>query len=99
MATTLNYIGDQFVETNQGTVLASLELIPSGDAGTAKLSFSGETGLIARRTASRQAESICKSGFLMKSGERVGVGMTLEILEGDKLSDAHLREGHKYNRY
>jgi len=99
MAVTLNYIDGQFVEINQGTILASLEFIPSGSSGKAKLTFTSEAGLIARRTASRQAESICKSGFLLKSGERIGLGMTLEVLEGDKLSDAHLREGHRYNRY
>lgn len=99
MATTLNYVDGEFIEANQGKILASLELIPSGNAGVAKLGFTAEAGLIARRTASRQAESICKSGFLLKSGERIGIGMRLEILEGDKLSDAHLREGHKYNRY
>ena len=59
MATTLNYIDGEFVEANQGNILASLELIPSGHGGVAKLGFSGEANLIARRTASRQAESIC----------------------------------------
>ncbi|MHA2029277.1 MAG: hypothetical protein ACW99A_13030 [Candidatus Kariarchaeaceae archaeon] len=99
MAITLNFINGEFVETNKGEVLATLELIPAGNTGTAKLSFSGDAGLIARRTASRQAESVCKSGFLLQTGERIGIGMVLEVVEGDRLSDAHVREGHKYNRY
>ena len=99
MAVVLKFVKGEFVETEGSGSEATLELTPGSPNGTAKLSFSGEAGLITRRTASRQAESICKSGFLLKSGERVGTGMQLEVLEGDKLSEAHTRVGHQYNRY
>ncbi|OLS28768.1 MAG: hypothetical protein HeimC2_04980 [Candidatus Heimdallarchaeota archaeon LC_2] len=99
MAIVLNFIDGEFVETQSNDSKATLELSPSSSGGIAKLTFSGEAGLISRRTASRQAENICRSGFLLKSGERVGNGMQLEIIEGDKLSEAHTRVGHKYNRY
>ena len=85
-----------FVEGNKSNALAQIEISPDGKA---QLTFSPEAGLIARRTASRQAESVSKSGFLLASGERVGLGSTLEIIEPDKLSEAHLREGYKYNKY
>ena len=100
MTTTLSYLKDKgsFVEGNkQGeNVLATLNLDESQQKAT--LSFTPDANLIVRRTASRQAESVVKSGYLMESGERVGIGYSLEVMEGDKLSDAHLREGHKYNR-
>lgn len=93
----LSFIDGEFVEGEKksGKILGTLELDPSGKA---KLSFSPEANLIVRRTATRQAESVCRSGFLLKSGERVGTGHELEVVEGDTLNEAHLREGHKYNR-
>ena len=96
MSNTLSFINDGFVEGSSSDAMAQLELSPDK---IAKLSYSPESGLIVQRKASRQAESVCKSGFLLKSGERIGMGFKLEIVESDKLSDAHLREGYKYNRY
>ena len=102
MSTVLVYdeTSQAFMESGKNTAksIAKLELLRAGKEGIAKLSFSPDAGLILRRTASRQAESVCKSGFLLDTGERIGIGMTLEIIEADKLSDAHLREGHKYNK-
>ncbi len=88
-----------FIEGHKAEAEAHLEINPDGKKGIAILKFAGEAGLITRRTASRQAESVCKSGFMMASGERVGIGTSLEVLDGDKLSEVHLREGHKFNRY
>jgi len=87
-----------FVEGNkQGeNVLATMNLDDTQSKAT--LNFSPDANLIVRRTASRQAESVVKSGFLLASGERVGIGYELEVIDADKLSEAHLREGHKYNR-
>lgn len=99
MAVTLSYVDGAFVEGNKSGADAHLEIILDGRGGKATLKFAQGVGLIARRTASRQAESICKSGFMLASGERVGIGAELEVLEADKLSDAHLREGYKYNKY
>ncbi len=96
----LYYIDGGFIEEarNIDKAMATIEIVGTGLGGVTKLSFSAGTGLILRRTASRQAESVTKSGFLLKSGERVGVGTRLEVIEGDSLTEAHLREGHKYNR-
>ncbi|MHA2248919.1 MAG: hypothetical protein ACXAD7_01090 [Candidatus Kariarchaeaceae archaeon] len=100
MAHKLLFIDGEFAELNKTgkEETAMLEIIPDGSSGTSRLTFSPGAGLIARRTASRQAENVCKSGFLLGSGERIGIGTKLEIVEGDSLSEAHLREGHKYNR-
>ncbi|MCY3413548.1 MAG: hypothetical protein INQ03_18040 [Candidatus Heimdallarchaeota archaeon] len=84
-----------FLEGNKSEASAHLEI---NEQGIAKLTFSADAGLIIRRTASRQAESVCKSGFLLTTGKRVGTGAKLEVVDGDKLNEAHLREGHKFNR-
>ena len=98
MTTTLSYLEskDGFVEGNKSDAAAKLEI---EERGKAELTFSPGVGLITRRKASRQAESVCKSGFLMASGERIGIGSKLDVVEGDPLGEAHLREGYKYNRY
>jgi hypothetical protein len=62
---------------------------------TAKLECSPDTGLVIRRTARRQAESICKSGFLLATGKRIGSGYTLQTDE-DKIDDRLLQQGHHY---
>lgn len=48
-----------------------------------RLVLSRGTGLIERRTAMRQAESIARSGFLLSNGERIGRGWKLVIDEED----------------
>ena len=62
---------------------------------SAKLEFSPGTGLILRRTARRQAESICKSGFLLSNGKRIGLGFKLES-DDDVIEDRLLQKGHDY---
>ncbi|MFX0015669.1 MAG: hypothetical protein ACFFB2_12105 [Promethearchaeota archaeon] len=62
---------------------------------TGKLEYSPEAGLIMRRTARRQAESICRSGFLLATGKRIGAGFTLAD-EEEKIDERLLQEGHKY---
>ncbi|MFX0210858.1 MAG: hypothetical protein ACFFDT_33070 [Candidatus Hodarchaeota archaeon] len=62
---------------------------------TAKLECSPDVGLVIRRTARRQAESICKSGFLLATGKRIGSGYTLQTDE-DKIDDRLLQQGHHY---
>lgn len=99
MTTTLTFINGEFVEGNKNSEKAMAKLEVDAAQNKSTLTFTADAGLIARRTASRQAENVCKSGFLLASGERIGIGTTLEVVEGDKLSDAHMREGHKYNRY
>ena len=62
---------------------------------TAKLEYSIDAGLILRRTARRQAESICKSGYLLANGKRIGSGYSLQTDE-DKIDDRLLQQGHHY---
>lgn len=64
--------------------------------GKALLTFSPEANLVERRTAQRQANSICKTGYLLSSGERVGGECMLDIAEEDQLPDRLLQEGHRF---
>ncbi len=77
-------------EENGEAVLILDEATQSG-----KIEYSPDAGLIIRRTARRQAESICRSGFLLATGKRIGQGFTLQEDE-DKIDDRLLQEGHKY---
>ncbi|MHA1945076.1 MAG: hypothetical protein ACXAC6_05370 [Candidatus Hodarchaeales archaeon] len=69
-------------------------LILDEATSTGKLEYSS-TSLILRRTARRQAESICKSGFLLSNGKRIGIGFKLESDE-DKIEDRLLQKGYDY---
>ena len=60
-----------------GSELAILEI--RHEENVAELTFTSEINLIDRKIAERQAQSICKTGFLLESGERVGSGCTLVI--------------------
>ncbi len=62
---------------------------------TGKLEYSPDAGLVIRRTARRQAESICKSGFLLGSGKRLGISFKLES-EEDSIGDRLTQIGHEY---
>jgi len=67
------------------------------DKGIAVLSFSPNATLITKRTAGRQARGICKTGFLLKNGLRVGINCRLDIVEDiDSVDDRLLQEGHHY---
>lgn len=77
-------------EENGEAVLILDEATQSG-----KLEYSPEAGLIIRRTARRQAESICRTGYLLATGKRIGAGFTLQDDE-EKIDDRLLQEGHKY---
>lgn len=61
---------------------------------TGKLEYAS-AGLVLRRTARRQAESICKSGFLLSNGKRVGVDFEL-LSEEDTIDDRLKQTGHHY---
>lgn len=76
------------------SAVAILEINES--ARTAKLSFLPDATLIAKRTAMRQANGICKTGFLLKNGQRIGTGSTLEVEEESSIDNRLLQEGHKY---
>lgn len=63
--------------------------------GTARLEFNAGAGLIARRTAKRQADSICRSGHVLANGRRVKGNVKLET-DDDSIDERLLQEGHKY---
>ncbi|MFX1513621.1 MAG: hypothetical protein ACFFCQ_13645 [Promethearchaeota archaeon] len=62
----------------------------------ATLSFGPGASLITKRTATRQARGICKTGFLLTNGQRVGELCELEIESEGTLDERLLQEGHKY---
>ncbi|MFX0183727.1 MAG: hypothetical protein ACFE95_11645 [Candidatus Hodarchaeota archaeon] len=66
-------------------------------AKIATLIFSEGSGLILQRTAARQARGICKSGFMLKAGYRVGLNCELSEVKGERsIDDRLLQEGHHY---
>lgn len=84
----------EFVEKGEKDE-AVLEINES--AQTATLTFAEGSGLILQRTASRQARSICKSGFLLSSGQRVGQNCELREVKGERaIDDRLLQESHHY---
>jgi len=70
-------------------------LILDEATSTGKLECSPGVGLVIQRTARRQAESICKSGFLLGNGKRIGLGFKLE-LEEEKIEERLLQKGYDY---
>ena len=67
------------------------------DKGVAILSFAPSASLIAKRTAGRQARGICKTGFMLKNGHRIGVNCRLDIVDDiDSVDDRLLQVGHHY---
>ena len=60
--------------------------------GKAILTFAPGANLVERRTAQRQASSICKTGYLLSNGERVGGECKLDIAEEDQHPDRLLQE-------
>jgi len=67
---------------------------------TAVLTFSEGSSLITQRTSGRQARGICKSGFLVKAGYRVGMKCDLSEVKGELDSESQVKqwksEGRKY---
>lgn len=57
------------------------------------------TSLIDRRIAQRQAESICKTGFLMKTGARIGQGCKLEIKSTKDLDENLMRPANMFRHH
>ncbi|MFW9856696.1 MAG: hypothetical protein ACFFFG_16715 [Candidatus Thorarchaeota archaeon] len=63
----------------------------------ARLIFSESSGLILQRTASRQARGICRTGFLLSDGKRVGQNCSLSEFKGEmSIDDRLLQVGHHY---
>ena len=93
----LYFVDGEFVFNPKSISNANAILEISKNSEKVTLSFPANTGLIVRRTASRPAESIARSGYLMPDGERIAAGYSFEIIEADKLNEAHFRVGHSYN--
>lgn len=82
-------------EEKGGNEEAVLEINES--TGKATLTFNEGSGLIAQRTAGRQARGICKGGFLLSNGHRVGLNCDLEEVQGERsIHDRLLQVGHDY---
>jgi hypothetical protein len=90
----LYFVDKEFRELG-GNEEAVLEINDS--TKTAILTFAEGTSLIAQRTAGRQARGICKSGFLLKAGYRVGKLCDLQEVKGERgIDDRLLQVGHHY---
>lgn len=63
----------------------------------AKLVFAEGSGLILQRTASRLARGICRTGFMLSDGKRVGQNCSLSEVQGERtIDDRLLQESHHY---
>ncbi|MHA1708166.1 MAG: hypothetical protein ACTSYV_03700 [Candidatus Heimdallarchaeaceae archaeon] len=71
-------------------------LIFNRDKGEWHLIFGSHLGLVAQRTARRQADTISRSGYLLSNGERVGVNCRLEQLTEDNIGDLYKTVQEKY---
>ena len=81
MAVTMLYFMErEFLESLKNIVSdekAVLEL--DDDKKVSKLRFIPTTSIIDKKIAERLALSICRSGFLLQNGERIGSGFELDI--------------------
>ena len=76
----LFFINSMFVESKYNVVGGEQALLELDiEKKIAMLSFMQDTNLIVKKTAERLAHNICKSGFLLESGERIGTGYILQI--------------------
>ncbi|MHA2245992.1 MAG: hypothetical protein ACXADY_13600 [Candidatus Hodarchaeales archaeon] len=90
----LYFVDKEFREMG-GNEEAVLEINDS--TKTATLTFVPGTSLIAQRTAGRQARGICKSGFQLKAGYRIGKLCDLQEVKGERgIDDRLLQVGHHY---
>jgi len=93
----LYFVNGEFTEL-RGNEEATLEINES--TKTATLEFAPGSGLISQRTAGRQARGICKSGFMVKAGYRVGMKCDLSEVKGEMDSESRVKqwrgEGRKY---
>lgn len=91
----LKYAGAQFVRVMSRPASGIILILDEANQKW-KLDFNNEPNLIERKTAERQARSIAKSGYL-SGGNRVGVGLDLEIVSGEDVPEALLRDQHEFN--
>ena len=93
----LYYVNGEFTEVG-GNEEATLDINEA--TKTATLTFAAGSGLISQRTAGRQARGICKSGYMVKAGYRVGMKCDLSEVKGEMDSESRVKqwksEGRKY---
>ncbi len=93
----LYYVDGEFSELG-GNEKAILEI--NEGTKTAVLTFMEGSSLILQRTAGRVARGICKSGYLVKAGFRVGLKCDLQEVRGEEDMEKRVRayreEGRKY---
>jgi hypothetical protein len=90
----LFYIDGAFTEKS-GNEEAVLEINDATKQAT--LTFKEGSSLITQRTAGRQARGICKAGFLLSAGYRIGKLCALKEVHGErKIHDRLLQVGHEY---
>jgi hypothetical protein len=94
---TLYYVDGEFSEVG-GNEQAVLEINEA--TKTARLIFMEGSSLITQRTAGRVARGICKAGYLVKAGFRVGIKCDLQEVKGEEDMEARVQryreEGRKY---
>jgi hypothetical protein len=83
-----NQSTSQFAETTKNTSNESIILTIDDAKKRLFMSVPSNITMIVRRAAERQARGITKTGFLIRTGARVGAGFELEVEgEGGKLPD------------
>ena len=83
-----NQSTSQFAETTKNTSNESILLTIDDAKKKLYMSVPPNISMIVRRAAERQARGITKSGFLVRTGGRLGAGFELEVQgEGGKLPD------------
>ncbi|MFX0093244.1 MAG: hypothetical protein ACFFBD_15925 [Candidatus Hodarchaeota archaeon] len=86
--------GDFIEGSPKGEIGAILEIDRANRR--ASLTFAESTSLIGRRTAERQARGICRTGFQLKNGARVGTDFDMRVDTETKLDERLLQQGHHY---
>jgi len=83
-----NQTTSQFAETTRNTSTEAIIVAIDDAKKKLMMSVPATVSMIVRRAAERQARGITKSGFLIRTGGRVGQGYELEVLgEGGKLPE------------
>ncbi len=94
MLVKLYFVDMRFTEnTTSEDIKATLILDETNKV--AKLEFTADANLVVRRAARRQAENICRSGWTLSNGMKVGRGFEL-VEPQENIPDRLLQEGHKY---
>ena len=81
--TKLFYRDEEFIETLETGMTGEKAVLELDDyKKTATLLFVPTASMVDKKIAQRQAQSICRIGYVLKSGIRIAVGYRFEVLEG-----------------